>query len=244
MKLEELENSHDEWLIEDFVEVANQLLPHYLPEIKGNTKVKEEINPRLVRHYTSQRLMDEAIRKNRYAFYSYRHLLQLLLVRRLLSDGIGAAAINDLLITKTNDELKSLLTGGIQLHLTTAHPNLTENSNSHNSALEYLANLKKNKQKNLSISEQKNFNINDSKKNQNAFNFRTNLDDINNIQPEFSQLQSSSSAINQWTHLQVLDGLELHIRDDFIYPKSIKEQESLNQHLIETLTQFLARKKS
>ncbi|BAQ62986.1 hypothetical protein GM3708_3392 [Geminocystis sp. NIES-3708] len=243
MKLEELENSHHEWLIEDFVEVANQLLPHYLPEIKGNTKVKEEINPRLVRHYTSQRLMDEAIRKNRYAFYCYRHLLQLLLVRRLLSDGIGAAAINDLLTSKTNEELKSLLTGGIQIRLTTAHPNLTENSNSHNSALEYLANLKKGKQKNLSINEQKNFNINDSKKSQNAIDLNTNLEGINN-QPQFSQLQSSSSKVNQWNHLQVLDGLEIHIRDDFIYPNSIKEQESLNQYLIETLIQFLARKKS
>lgn len=234
MELNALENSHDEWLIDEFVEVANQLLPKYLPDIRSNTKVKEEINPRLVRHYTSEKLMDEAIRRNRYAFYNYRHLLQLLLVRRLLSDGIGVAAINDLLTSKTNEELKNLLTGGIQIHLTTAHPNLTVNSN--NSALEYLASLKKDKEKNPSINHQK-----ISKQN---LNFSVDIDNIPSNKANFRQDQLSSSSINQWNHLQVLDGLELHIRDDFIYPNSIKEQESLNHYLIETLTQFLQRKKS
>lgn len=55
MDLKTLENNHQEWLLDDFVEVANQLLPLYLPEMKGNSKVKEEINSRLVRSYTSQR---------------------------------------------------------------------------------------------------------------------------------------------------------------------------------------------
>lgn len=234
MELKTLENSHDEWLIDEFVEVANQLLPKYLPDIRSNTKVKEEINPRLVRHYTSEKLMDEAIRRNRYAFYNYRHLLQLLLVRRLLSDGIGIAAINDLLTSKTNEELKSLLLGGIQIHLTTAHPNLTVNSN--NSALEYLASLKKDKEKNPSINYQKL-----SKQN---FNFSGDLHNISSNKANFEQPQSSFSSVNQWNHLQVLDGLELHIRDDFIYPNSIKEQESLNRYLIEILTKFLEKKKS
>lgn len=234
MELETLETSHDEWLIDEFVEVANQLLPEYLPDIRGNTKVKEEINPRLVRHYTSQKLMDEAIRRNRYAFYNYRHLLQLLLVRRLLSDGIGAVAINDLLTSKTNEELKNLLIGGISINLTTTHPNLTENAN--NPALEYLASLKKGKEKNLSINEQK-----ISKKD---LNFSVALDDFSDSQPHFNHNQSSSPKISEWNHLQVLDGLELHIRDDFIYPNSIKEQESLNNYLIEILTQFLSKKKS
>ncbi len=239
MNLETLEQNHEEWLIDDFVEVANQLLPRYLSEIKGNTKVKEEINPRLVRHYTSQKLIDEPIRKNRYAFYNYRHLLQFLLVRRLLSDGIGAAAIGDLLTTKTNKELKSLLIGGIQIHLTTVHPAVTETAN--NPALAYLTNLKREKQNHSPTTNQS------TKKTRSYSNKAAINHNLANI-PENKTLENDKSSrllsnSSQWTHLEVLEGLELHIRDDFAYPSSIKEQESLNQHLIHIFTQWLKRKK-
>ncbi|NCO75278.1 MAG: MerR family transcriptional regulator [Cyanobacteria bacterium] len=241
MNLKELETSHQEWLIEEFVEVVNQLLPQYLPDSKGNNKVKEEINPRLVRHYTTLKLMDEPIRKNRYAYYNYRHLLQLLLVRRLLSDGIGAMAINDLLTSKTNEELKNLLLGGISINIQTTHPNLVENTNNYfagntsNSALEYLANLKKVKENKSSLNHQ----------NQNRDNLNSPIDidyKLSN-QQDLRENQSSNFVISKWNHLQVLDGLELHIRDDFIYPNSVKEQESLNRYLIEKLTEFLGSKK-
>lgn len=231
MNLENPESSHEEWLIDEFVGVANQLLPNYLPEIKGNTKVKEEINPRLVRHYTSLKLIDEPTRKNRYAFYNYRHLLQLLLVRRLLSDGVGAAAINDLLTTKTNEELKSLLIGGITINITTAHQYPTAT----NSALEYLANLKHKKQENSRD------NYQDIQQNQ--ANFILKKESFPSLQNKEIQNQSSFSNLEQWTHLRILNGLELHIRDDFVYPNSIKEQESLNQHLINIFAQWLTRKK-
>lgn len=233
MNLKELETSHQEWLIEEFVEVVNQLLPLYLPDNKGNNKVKEEINPRLVRHYTTLKLMDEPIRKNRYAYYNYSHLLQLLLVRRLLSEGIGAMAINDLLTSKTNEELKKLLLGGISINITTTHPNLAKNTS--NSALEYLTNLKKGKENKSSLNHQ----------NQNRDHLNSPIDIDYNLsnQHDLRENQSSNFVISKWNHLQVLDGLELHIRDDFIYPNSVKEQESLNRYLIEKLTEFLGSKK-
>ena len=240
MDLENLEQIQEEWLIDDFVKIANQLLPHYLPEIKGNTKVKEEINPRLVRHYTSQKLMDEPSRKNRYAFYNYRHLLQLLLIRRLLSDGIGAMAIDNLLTDKSNQELKSLLIGGVQIHLATAHPNLSKTASK--SALEYLANLKTNQSKNKSTIKQSS-----NVASQKAFELSSSVYEHSQPSAEVTrkeQLPSDSqSNASQWTHLQVLDGLELNIRNDFMYPNSIKEQQALNQHLINILTQWLTKKK-
>ncbi|BAQ61845.1 hypothetical protein GM3708_2251 [Geminocystis sp. NIES-3708] len=75
MDLERLENNHQEWLTDEFVGVANGLLSLCLPDIKGNSKVKEKINIRLVRSYTSQRLMDELIRQNRYVFYRHIYFL-------------------------------------------------------------------------------------------------------------------------------------------------------------------------
>lgn len=234
MDLETLENNHQEWLIHEFVEVANQFLPLYLPEIRGNGKVTEEINPRLVRSYTSQRLMDEPIRQNRYAFYTYRHLLQLLLVKRLLSDGIGTTAINDLLTSKTNEELKSLLAGGIQIQITTAHPILTETQNSNNSALDFLANLKGKKNPSSSTFTDK------IKPN----NFIPSMENKNTMSAldETDSHQIISDKEESWTRIKIVDGLELHIRDDFVYPNSIKERESLMERFSNILTKLFKKR--
>ncbi|MBE9222390.1 MerR family transcriptional regulator [Cyanobacterium stanieri LEGE 03274] len=230
MDLKSLENSHQEWLIDQFVEVANQLLPDYFPEIKGNTKVKEEINTRLVRSYTSQKLMDEPIRQSRYAFYNYRHLLQLLLIKRLLSDGIGTSAINDLLTSKTNQELKSLLVGGVQIHITTAHPTVSDNAGSSNSALDFLADLKKNKPSTP-------LQFRPSHQNERTMSA---LD--NSLADNLGKDELDMSEGERWTRLRVVDGLELHIRDDFLYPNSIKEKESLMEHLSNILSKWFKKR--
>lgn len=130
--LANLARSQPNWSLEEFVNVANELLPQYLPATKGNTRVREEINPRLVRHYTSLGMLDEPQKEGKYALYIYRHLLQILVVRRLLSEGVGANAIDRLAKEKTNAELENLLTGGVQLEVTPSNP-----------ALAYLQQLKK-----------------------------------------------------------------------------------------------------
>lgn len=326
MDLKTLENNHEEWLIDDFVEVANRLLPLYLPDIKGNNKVKEILNSRLVRSYTTSGLIDEPIRQHRYAFYTYRHLLQLLLVKRLLSDGIGAAAIDNLLTSKTNEELKSLLIGGIQIHLTTAHPSLTKisqdfgsnlktptnqnksinakttanldsniysttltnqnkssnattttnlDSNS-NSALDFLADLKGKKSQSPSTlrGKTKRDNFNSSSPNKDTMSALNDNNDggmsaLNDEEEDMSALKDNndkdmsvwskrfeqesnvsedlqiSSLANQeesWTRIRILDGLELHIRDDFVYPNSIKERESLIELFSNILTKFFKKR--
>ncbi|WP_342597732.1 MerR family transcriptional regulator [Cyanobacterium aponinum UTEX 3222] len=234
MDVETLENNHQEWLIDEFVEVANRLLPLYLPDIKGNSKVKEEINTRLVRSYTSQRLMDEPIRQNRYAFYRYRHLLQLLLIKRLLSDGIGTTAINDLLTSKTNEELKSLLIGGISLNLTTAHPPLQSIQNSTNSALDFLADLKGKRSQSPST-------IRGNVKQKSQSSPAPNQDTMSALDETYNH-QNLLDKEESWTRLRILDGLELHIRDDFVYPNSLKERESLIELFRNILSKFFKRR--
>ena len=120
----ELSQSNLNWSLDEFVQLTNDLLPQYLPENPANTRVREEVTPRLVRHYTSLEMLDEPLKEGRSARYSYRHLLQMLLVRRLLAEGYGASAINQMATSKDNTELEALLQGGVQLTVTPANPAL------------------------------------------------------------------------------------------------------------------------
>lgn len=111
--------SAQRWSLEDFVDQANALLPDYLPADPVSTRVKEEVNARLIRHYTGEGLLDDPDKQGREARYGYRHLLQLLLVRRLLAEGLSAGAISDLARRKSDVELEGLLEGGAEVQITT-----------------------------------------------------------------------------------------------------------------------------
>ncbi len=122
--LQQFSQDSKPWSLDEFVEIVNGLLPQFLPEEKSHTRVREEITSRLVRHYAGMGLLDEPLKEGREARYIYRHLLQTLLVRRLLVEGYGASAIDSLAKSKTNQELEALLQGGVVLTLTPANPAL------------------------------------------------------------------------------------------------------------------------
>ncbi|HZJ09143.1 MAG TPA: hypothetical protein VFD39_05570, partial [Trueperaceae bacterium] len=70
------------WSLDEFVEHTNRLLPELLPK-ESSKRAADPVNQRLVRHYATQGLLDEPLKEGREARYLYRHLLQLLVVRRL-----------------------------------------------------------------------------------------------------------------------------------------------------------------
>ena len=98
------------WSTEEFVGLANRVLPEVLPE-----ENETELNLRLVRHYTSLGMLDDPSKVGKEARYTYRHLLQLLLVRRLLAQGYGSAAITDFPRKHDNSKLTQLLSGQLEL---------------------------------------------------------------------------------------------------------------------------------
>jgi DNA-binding transcriptional MerR regulator len=112
------------WSLSEFVGIVNAYLPSYLPLESSSTKVRDQVSARLIRHYTTQGMLDEPYKSGREARYSYRHLLQILVVRRLLADGYASHVIGDLATSKRNDELEALLQGGVQLQMTVANPAL------------------------------------------------------------------------------------------------------------------------
>ncbi|MBE9116073.1 MerR family transcriptional regulator [Lusitaniella coriacea LEGE 07157] len=194
--LQQYASDDPHWSLEDFVQIVNALLPQYLPIQKAHSRVREEVSPRLVRHHTSLGAMDEPLKVGRYAVYTYRHLLQLLVVRRLMAQGYGASAIDTLTVSQGNEELEALLHGGAQLSVTPANP-----------ALGFLQQVQQ---------RDKQF--------------------VARPPATISSLPASAEA---WLRLTILPGLELHVREDFNFPKSPQERQNLVQLIAQKLFALL-----
>ncbi len=104
------------YALPEFVAAANGLLADYLPKDAAG-RAADEVTPRLVRFYTTEGLMPEAHKEGREARYSYKHLLSLLVVRKLLAQGFGGAAIKRAVAGTGADELEALLKEDVQLQL-------------------------------------------------------------------------------------------------------------------------------
>ncbi len=107
------------WSLDQVVEQVNRLLPEVLPK-DASGRATEAVNQRLVRHYATQGLVDEPLKEGREARYLYRHLLQLLVVRRLLAEGFSAAVVGRVLAGRSDAELEGLLTGNLNIDLVPA----------------------------------------------------------------------------------------------------------------------------
>jgi DNA-binding transcriptional MerR regulator len=211
--LQHIARHQPRWSLDEFVQVANQFLPQFLPTQKAHTRVREEVTPRLIRYYTTQGMLDEPLKEGREARYIYRHLLQLLIVRRLLVEGYGATAIGDLAISKSNDQLEQLLEGGVQLTITMANP-----------ALAFLEKIKKRQ----SIPTPP---------------VSSPPETMRSPSPSKLEGQPRSSA-SHWKRLEILPGLEIHVREDFAYPNSPQEQQNLLQYIAEKLLAVCSKRRS
>lgn len=106
--------------LDELVDAANALLPSILPTSISDQRLKEELTPRLIRHYSSQGSLEEPEKEGREARYTYRHLLQLLALRRLQAEGHRTGAVAPLTSGMSDSELENLLSGHSQVTLTQA----------------------------------------------------------------------------------------------------------------------------
>jgi DNA-binding transcriptional MerR regulator len=204
MKLFHLSEQEPEWNLDDLVEVANRLMPDFLPPAQVRGRSQEEVNPRLVRHYTTIGLIDRPARVGKEARYGYRHLLQLLVLRRLLSEGYGAQTIAPV-VEKDDHQLERLLQGGTRLTVEAANP-----------ALAYLQEIKQRSGPGAPESRQM----------------------LVHSQPAFIQ-----PSLERWVRRQLLPGLELHIRDDFVWSDAPQERRILLEEVSQALKETAMRKR-
>ncbi|THF71461.1 MerR family transcriptional regulator [Deinococcus sp. Arct2-2] len=97
--------------IEQLVYEANRRLVYLLPEDRSG-RPKDEVNARLVRHYTTLGLLSAPRREGREARYTRRHLLELLALRRLMADGLGGKVLMSALESRSEEELAALAMQG------------------------------------------------------------------------------------------------------------------------------------
>ncbi len=263
----------------DFVEQANHLLPRFLPESSIDSRQREEVNVRLVRHMTTLGLLDEALREGREARYTGTHLLQLLVVRRLMAEGYTTGAIKKLIAGASIERLEALLEGEAQPTVEVMASLVLEESaplsrqrrqagdqvqaeqevareessveeqtaGGENPALEFLHKLKGRK------AGQEGGNERGRDSPSSAPIPRSAGEPLGAASPSAPAAQGANAAQGtpppvhspvvsarpaaplHWVRVEVLPGLEVHVREDFALPVTPHEQERLLQRIAQEL---------
>jgi DNA-binding transcriptional MerR regulator len=212
--LEQYEKQPNAWSLEELAATANELLPTFLPAAEdrpqGAGKVRQEVNPRLIRHYAGLGLIDEAGRDGREARYGYRHLLQLLLTRRLLAEGYPAGVIQKMIAAKADDDLRALLRGGASLSAQPANP-----------ALDYLEQIRRRPLNGPPAA---------SSPSAAPVNGAAMPPPLPAAVPP-----PLESVLPAWARVEVLPGLELHVREDFQFPATPYERDNLQRYFLDAL---------
>lgn len=115
-RLEKIAENDPKMRLPGFVKRVNALTERFGPkhqQIDG--RVTEEFTERTVRHYQSKGIIDPPEKEGKEAIYGFRHLLQALLIRKMLIRKIPADKIAEMLEDKENDVYIKLLTKGIEM---------------------------------------------------------------------------------------------------------------------------------
>jgi len=145
--------------------------------------------------------VDRGTREGKERRYGYRHLLQLLLLRRMVFEGHGLKAIAPILAAKSNEQLEELLEGGLAVQVQSANPALTS----------------------LGGLTERHYQPASPEKPDAGLSFFANA-------PQ-GDPTSRPAAPEHWTRLAVVPGLELHVRADFVLTGAPQERDRLVEHL-------------
>ncbi len=108
--LERFENRED-LRLDELVEAANRFIGLVAP-VQPSQRVARRINERTLRYYISRGLVDRPVgKKATAALYGYRHLLQILALKRLQAAYLPVRRISEILPAQDNPGLLDIVTG-------------------------------------------------------------------------------------------------------------------------------------
>ena len=228
------------YTLEGLAKQANTLLQGHGGTEVHDRRVKTEVNPRLIRHYVSENLLDPALREGRKALYSTDHLLQLLALRRMLADGYSSKMIGDSLRQLGRDELIATFehgaTGTAQAR-TPAEGAIAQKRASARAALDAIRQRTASAQ-GLGASPQPS-----SPPSSSATTTAPATPQPTNVgQRPAPASQPASQDISHWERVPLLDGVELHVRSDVRLPTSLADQQALLDYVVQQLVLYAQRR--
>jgi DNA-binding transcriptional MerR regulator len=102
-----------DWGLDDFVAEVNRLLPEVVPG-DAAARGKLEITPRLVRHYTTEGVLPRPLKEGVEARYDGDHLVRALALRRLLAEGYPSSLAGRFLERHDRERLARFLLGELR----------------------------------------------------------------------------------------------------------------------------------
>ncbi len=102
-----------DWGLDDFVAEVNRMLPDVVPG-DAAARGKLAINPRLVRHYTTEGVLPKPLKEGVEARYDGDHLVRVLALRRLLAEGYPSALAGQFLQRHDRERLARFLLGELR----------------------------------------------------------------------------------------------------------------------------------
>lgn len=251
-----------DWGLDDFVAEVNRLLPEVVPG-DAAARGKLEITPRLVRHYTTEGVLPRPLKEGVEARYDGDHLVRALALRRLLAEGYPSSLAGRFLERHDRERLARFLLGELRpdLDLAPGGPAVVDAAAPPNeAALERLAAMRARaglpplRQTGAAAGRSRDDapGLRAPKRSAAAsWSPATSLnadedvgDDADRV--EGSNLRERAAAPSAsppppaercvaWTRYPLLDGLELHVRDDFVDPTTPAAWNALRDTLLARL---------
>ncbi len=196
--LQQLEMQRDAiFTLEEFERVCNSWLLQYLPESYQGTRAREPLTIRNLRHYAGEGLIDEPLKQGREARYSFRHLVQVLLLRRAMAEGYTSKLLFGMMRRGT-PELEALLAGDLPAsnNKTDRSRIIQEESPNHQAQREVL-------------------------------DYLNSLKPQSNLPQQINQTVLEPIPVQTWQQFEITTGIELWLRADALLPKTALERQRL-----------------
>ncbi len=184
--------SREDFRLDELIEIANEFIKVVAPE-QPSDRIAETLNERSLRYYITEGLVDRPLGKEgTAALYGFRHLLQILAVKRLQGSYLPIKRIREVLAGKSNEELERIVLGRLEEPMT-----YIRQSNAIRPDTTGFGWMATPRRRGLMLQEPEQGHLLESSRNQ--------------IPPAIASLSSPGRS---WERFILGDGVELHVRSD------------------------------
>lgn len=232
--------------LDDVTTVANEVLAEMVPDQPTDARVKAEVNARLIRHYVGEKMIDPAVRSGRHVVYGVDQLLQLLALRRLLVDGVPSASIGRKLRRLDRDLLRAIAEGRATLDDAVVHSSSVVSSGEwedEQASPPYPVAFSMPRESLDAPAPP--YERESAVDVLNAIRARSRMTSAPPADKRSLARTSSVSTpdVRTWERVTLMDGIELHVRDDVSLPQSSLSQRTMLDRIVHAIVMYAQTKR-